>query len=105
MSNKEALIVEVGIQVTDGLLEKGLTDNGLISVDVYTLPNETKVLRAAMQILFKVSFITSISEGGYSISFDKEGVLSRLKFLSIKSGDYSILNALKTPTVKQVNVW
>lgn len=83
MTNKEAVISEIHgneNNIPDTLIEKAFLDvwvNGSVldAQEVYTGENKTHVGLISISILETLlSKPSSISEGGYSISYDKQGI-------------------------------
>ncbi len=93
MTNSEALAAVVQIeQIPANAYEKALVDAGLTGSSTYSSVNEKLVNTAAIAILSGLLY-TSISEGGYSISFDSQAVQN--KIASLGGG----------PKVRGLKVW
>lgn len=104
MTNKEALIAVLEVDVSDNTLEKSLIDNALNGSSTYTLDNAEAIDRCAIPILQVLLSQANISEGGYSKSFDRAAVQSRLKILATKYGIEEILNQ-NAPRVTAKSPW
>ncbi len=93
MTNTEALAAVVQIeQIPANAYEKALEDAGLIGGVIYSSIYKDSVNTAAIAVLSGLLY-TSISEGGYSISFDRQAVQN--KIASLGGG----------PKVRGLNVW
>lgn len=71
-----------------------MIDAGVVADDDYTLANQPAVRNAARMILEGIK-VSSVSEGGYSISYDKEALERQIASLS--GGG--------RPKVRALNVW
>lgn len=87
MTNSEATIAVITIPgySVDGV-EKALLDNGLVGTDTYVIANEKAIDYAAIEVLYGMLALASVSEGGYSIGYSTEGILVRLGILNNKYG-------------------
>ena len=99
MTNKEALIANVGFSVPDNMLEKALTDNDITGSDAYTKDDAESIDLATIPVLKLVLSMPDVSEGGYSIRFDRASVEKRLESL-LEENDMST-----GPTVTGKSVW
>lgn len=104
MTNKEALIAAVSFSVPDNMLEKALLDRTLTGASTYTSANAEKVDMCVIDLLQRVLSEPDVTEGGYSIRFDRKAVEARLLYLARKYDQTGILNQL-TPTVTGKSVW
>jgi hypothetical protein len=102
MNKKEALIAVIQMNVPDNSLEKALLDNDLVSDDDYTKEDKEDIDFCAVDLLRGLWSAPNISEGGYSISFDRAAIKERLSALCNDLG-------LEDPTKAMVrgadNVW
>lgn len=95
MTINEALAAVVGVsQIPAAVFEKALIDSGLTGTDVYTADNADSVNEAAVTVLSGL-LVSSISEGGYSITFDRKAVEAKIQSLG----------GNPQPEVRAVNVW
>jgi hypothetical protein len=93
MTISEALAATVLIEnIPADSFEKALIDVGLTGSDTYTTDDKVTVNTAALSVLNGLLY-SSISEGGYSISFDRSAIEARIKALG------------GGPKVRGVNVW
>lgn len=91
----------MGVQVPVSLILTGLDAAGLIADEQFAESNRGAILKSATTILFNVSSLTSFSEGGTSMSFDKNAIATRLTYLANLTGNKAILNALNPqPKIK-----
>jgi hypothetical protein len=86
MTKKEALIAALQISVEDATLEKALIDNDVIGSETYTKSNATTIDLCAIEVLQGILSIPDVTEGGYSVKYDRAAVQARLTYLSIKNG-------------------
>lgn len=104
MTNKEALVATLQTSVPDNSLEKALADRGIASAGTYGSTQTAGVEQSAMDLLWGILSTPDVSEGGYSVRYDRKSILARLTFLANKYGNTDILAGL-TPTVSRANVW
>lgn len=101
MTNKEAIIASLQITgYSDSAIEKALLDSGLNGGDSYETINAKSIDLAAIDVLQGMLSVSSVSEGGYSVSYSTAGIKARLEYLSAKNG---LLGAV--PTVTSKSVW
>src|SRR5262245_51810163 len=101
MTNKEALIAVVRVSVPDNSLEKAMIDNDVTGATAYVKTAEESIDKCAIAILEGILSDPDITEGGYSINFDRKAVEDRL---SILKGKYGLDDSLK-PKVTSRSVW
>lgn len=102
MTNKEALVAVLGgFEVPDDTLEKALLDVGIRGAQEYVSDNAEDIDVCAIDILQLLLSVPNVSEGGYSISYDRGAIKERLNFLSAK---HSLLNPL-SPYVTSKPIW
>jgi hypothetical protein len=86
MTNKEALVAVIQISVNDNTLEKALLDQGITSSSNYTAANTSKIDIAAIAVLEGVRSAPDISEGGFSIRYDRPAIERKIEALKHKTG-------------------
>jgi hypothetical protein len=102
MTNKEALIAALQISVEDATLIKALIDLDVDGSETYSKVNATAIDKCAIEVLQGILSMPDVSEGGYSVKYDRKAVESRLSFLSQKTG---VADPLK-PTINDAsNRW
>jgi hypothetical protein len=102
MTNKEALIAALQISVEDATLDKVLIDLDVIGSDTYSKDNATAIDKCAIEVLQGLLSMPDVSEGGYSVKYDRKAVEARLSYLSQKTG---VADPLK-PTINDAsNRW
>jgi hypothetical protein len=101
MTNKEALVGVVRVSVPDHSLEKAMIDNDVTGGSTYVKLNEKSIDLCAIDVLQGLLSEPNVSEGGYSISYDRKAVLDRLNYLNQKHG---LVDAAK-PTVTSKSPW
>ena len=99
MTNKEALIANVGFSVPDNMVEKAMIDNDVTGATTYTSADAESIDLCTIPILKLVLSMPDVSEGGYRINFDRASAQKRLDDLL---EDYEIT---KGPTVTGKSVW
>lgn len=101
MTNKEALIAVVRVSVPDNSLEKAMIDNSVSATTDYTSTEAESIDKCAIAVLEGLLSDPDVSEGGYSINFDRKAVQDRISILKSK---YGIDDPLK-PSVTSRPVW
>lgn len=91
MTIKQALIATISIPGIDGnLVDKALVDNDLTGDSTYTKSDKSKVEVAAISALLSALHLASLSEGGFSVSFNFEAAKENLVRLANENTDASI---------------
>lgn len=101
MTNKEALVAVLRVSVPDNSLEKAMIDNDVTGGSTYTKDNEKNIDLCAIDILQGLLSDPDVSEGGYSINFDRKAVQERLNYLNSK---HDLVDAGK-PVVTGKSIW
>lgn len=101
MTNKEALIAVLRVSVPDNSLEKAMIDNDVSGNEQYSKSAEKSIDLCAIDVLQGLLSEPDVSEGGYSINYDRDAVKERLAYLSEKN---DLVDQLK-PTVKARSLW
>jgi hypothetical protein len=101
MTKKAALTASVLVDVPDDSIEKVLIDKGITGTDNYTADDAKDVDLMAIDVLTSLLSIADVSEGGYSVRYDRKSIMDRLNFLNAKHG----LVAYGRPTATMRNVW
>lgn len=104
MTIKEALIAVLRVNLPDNSLEKALLDQGITGSSTYTAADAKAVDYCAMDLLLGLLSEPDVSEGGYSVKYDRAAVLNYVKSLAKKHGREDILKGL-VPTVTSKSVW
>lgn len=104
MTNKAALVAALQTSVPDDTLEKALADGNIISSGTYSSTSIESIDRAAISVLWGLLSSPDVSEGGYSIRYDRKAVQARLLFLAKKYGVTEITDQL-LPTIRSPKVW
>jgi hypothetical protein len=99
VTNKEALIANVGFSVPDNMVEKAMIDNDVTGTTEYAKDAAESIDLCTIPILKRVLSEPDVSEGGYSIRFDRASVEKRLESL-LEENDMST-----GPTVTGKSVW
>ncbi|GAO43792.1 DUF6706 family protein [Flavihumibacter petaseus] len=106
MTVKEALIAEIAMSVDDMLVDKTLVDHGVYENRTYTKELSETIGKASIDILLSIWTMPDVSEGGYSVKYNRDAVKSRLLFLAGKYGRTDITDQLNPkPTVTSKTVW
>ena len=104
MTNKEALIAVLRVSVPDNTLEKALLDQGVTGASTYSAASAQIIDLCAIDVLVGLLSEPDVSEGGYSIRYDRKAVEQQVLFLAKKHNVTAVLNQLK-PTVTSRSVW
>lgn len=75
-----------GVTVDDNEIEALLLKNSLATDTTYTVDSVDKTERALYAFIPELLVVSSVSEGGYSISYDKEGILDYYALLCSNLG-------------------
>lgn len=102
MTIKEALISEVPFSVSENMLEKAMIDNEVTGSDTYSSSSKESIDYCVMDILKRVLSEADVTEGGYSIKFDRSAIEKRLKYLAAQYQITDLLDAVPTITGKKV---
>lgn len=96
MTVKEALVSVVAIKFdqSDVELNKVFIDRGLDGESTYDRSKSQLVDLASVDVLITLLGLNSVSEGDMSISYDREGIKTRLLFLAKKHKLTSIIEAI-----------
>lgn len=102
MTNGEAVSAVAGTAISANSVEKALTDIGLSTEGYYVVENAAKIDLATIEILKGLLATADITEGGYSIKYDRSVILKRITELGTKNNlpEYGV-----RPTVRAVSVW
>lgn len=84
MTNKEALESVVQVSVSDKTLEKAMIDNGINGAETYASSSSKSIDLAAIDVLNWVLATPDVSEGGYSVKYDRNAIRARVEALSAK---------------------
>jgi hypothetical protein len=101
MTNKEALIAVLQVSVPDNSADKVLLDAGITGTDAYSAGNSKAIDLCAIDALQGLLSTPDVSEGGYSVRYDRAAVQARLQYLSTKNG---VVNP-GAPSVKGIAPW
>lgn len=101
MTNKEALMAVVGFEVSDDAIDKSLVDAGIKGAEEYTTNDAEDIDLCAIDLLQLLLSVPNVSEGGYSISYDRTAIKDRLNFLS---GKHGLMNP-SSPFITSKSIW
>jgi len=104
VTKKEALIATCQASVPDGSLELSLINRGLTGTDAYSAADQQAVELCAIDVLNGLLSTPDISEGGYSIRFDRAAVQKRVLFLAQRNNVRAITDA-QMPKVRGASPW
>lgn len=104
MTNKEALIAVLRVNVPDNTLVKAMLDRDVAEAATYSKDNSKDIDLCAIDVLAGLLSEPDVSEGGFSIRYDRNAVKEHLLFLAKKHNVTEILNQLK-PSVSSPSVW
>ena len=87
MTNIDALTAELHPFTVDGIvIEKSLLDNGLTGMDTYSAILTGVIATCAVKILTDLLSLASESEGGFSQSYDKNGLEQKINSIVKNNG-------------------
>lgn len=89
-----------GVMIDDNELEGLLLKNSISTEETYTIDTVDKTERAMYDYLPEMLIVSSIQEGGYSISYDREGILAYYRLLCNNLG---LPDKVSTPQPKIKN--
>lgn len=98
MTNKEALIAAVGFTVPDNMIEKAMIDNEVTGTNTYTIDDAESIDLCVIPILQWALSQPNVSEGGYSLSFNREAVQARLDTL-LEDNELSSMSSVRGKSV------
>ncbi len=104
MTNKEALIAVLRVSVPDNTLEKALADQEVTAAGTYAKANAKSIDLCAIDVLTGLLSEPDISEGGYSIKYERDAVQQHLVILARKHNITEVLSQFK-PSVNSKPVW
>jgi hypothetical protein len=104
MTNKEALIAVLRVNIPDNSLVKALLDNDVSDSGTYTKTDEQSIDLCAIDLLAGLLSEADVSEGGYSIKNDRAAVLKQILFLARKHNVTDIIQQY-SPTITSKAVW
>lgn len=102
MTNKEALIAVLMVEVPDNSAEKALIDEDIIGEDEYDSSMSEEIDFCAIELLKGLLSSADVSEGGYSTRLDRKAIETRLSFLF---GKYGMENTLKPSIRDATSIW
>lgn len=87
MTNYEAISAKLyPYSVDDNLIEVSCIDNGLERDDVYSPKQKTEVAMTVISILRNLIALSGENNGGYSLSYDVNGLKTRICQIAKDSG-------------------
>jgi hypothetical protein len=104
MTNKEALVAVIRVSIPETSLEKSMLDRDIIPGDGYTKDNAKDIDLCAIELLAGLLNEPDVSEGGYSVKYDRNSVKERLLMLAKKHNATDILDQFR-PSVSSPSVW
>ena len=88
----QAKLSRYNIDLTEAELDAAITDQGLVSSDQYTSSASTSSLKVIASVIPELLLAPDITEGGYSIKFDRAAVTAYYKLLCAQLGIDDRLN-------------
>lgn len=104
MTNKEALLAVIRFSIPDNSAEKALVDNDVDGTANYSKDAEKSIDLCAVDALQGLLSEPDVSEGGYSVKYDRKAVQDRLLYLAKKHNLTEVLNQY-TPIIKSSSPW
>jgi hypothetical protein len=104
VTKKEALIATCQASVPDGSLELALINKGLTGTDAYSAADQPAIELCAIDVLNGLLAQPDVTEGGYSVRFDRASVQKRVLFLAQRNNVTAVTDAV-TPKVRGASPW
>lgn len=104
MTNKEALVAVLRINLPDNSLDKALLDQAVTGAETYSAANAKSIDLCAIDLLVGLLSEPDVTEGGFSLKYDRAAVQKQVLFLAKKHGITSVVNQY-TPKVTARNIW
>ncbi len=95
MTNKEALIAVLRVSVLDNTLIKAMLDQDVSEEATYSKEGAKSIDLCAIDVLLGLLSEPDVSEGGYSVKYDRSAVIKHLVALAEKHGISSVLETYK----------
>jgi hypothetical protein len=100
MTNKEAVIASIQITgYSDSAIDKALLDAGIEGSVNYNSANKKPIDLVAIEVLQGMRALSSVTEGGYSVSYSLAGIEARLGYLN------ALYGITGQPKVRAVKMW
>jgi hypothetical protein len=99
MTKKEALIAVLRLDVPDNTLDKALLDQEITGGDTYTTEDAEDIDMALLAILKSILHAPDISEGQYSIKYDRRIIAQRIASIEAQYEISVTRNAVRAPRV------
>lgn len=100
MTNTEAVAAAILFTgYSQQALIKAMLDAGVDGTGTYSAASKGAIDLIAVEVLRGMLGVTSISEGGYSISYNYNGIMERINFLNGETGE------APQPKVAAVHMW
>jgi hypothetical protein len=106
MTNLEAVKGEIAPFTADKLqIEKALIDNNLTGTTAYSITNSKAIAKVSIIVLTSFLALASESEGNFSQSYDKAGLLSKIAALAKSNGLEDMLSGVGTTIINGSMYW
>jgi hypothetical protein len=106
MTNLEAVKGEIAPFTADKLaIDKVLTDNNLTGTSAYSTSNSKAIAKVSIVVLTSFLALASESEGNFSQSYDKAGLLSKIAALAKSNGLEDMLSSVGTTITNGSMYW
>lgn len=103
MTITNATLAACAVMVNPQTVELELINAGLDGAGNYTASLEKEVAKVACKVLSGTLALASVKEGDLTVSYDKEGIKSRLAYLSNLHGFTEFQS--QSPTVSSPKFW
>ncbi len=77
VTNQERIISLIGFEASAAAIAGAMIDNGIVDDDDYDVENKELIRKAAIEVLEGL-YVSSVSEGGYSITYDRAAIRDRI---------------------------
>jgi hypothetical protein len=91
------------ISYESNVADKAMLDNDIIGADTYSKDSALSIDKAALAVLEGILSAPNISEGSFSISYDRKAVIDRINLICERSGLASSIG--KPKITNKTNMW
>ena len=102
MTNKQALVAVLRISVPDDTLEKALLDHEITGSTNYTKDAARDIDMCAVEVLKGLLSEPDVTEGGYSIKYDRNAIQARIDDIMVK---WEMVEDTGKPTISNGTNW
>jgi len=104
VTNKEAVIATIRIDVPDNSIEKALIDRDVTGGSTYTKSDAQNIALVSIDLLEGLLSQPDVSEGGFSVKYDRAAVQKQIVALAKKYDITEVIDRYK-PTITSQDRW